>query len=154
MSTVSHIFVAPQRGAPMRSLDAVQALADCGLDGDRYCIPKNRRSPDYQLTLIELEQIEAFTVRSGRPLAPDEPRRNLVTFGVDLNALCGQRFLVGDVELEGMELCEPCGLLAKRTHRDVLKFLVHKGGLRARIWSGGLIRVGDSIAEIPPMAAR
>jgi MOSC domain-containing protein YiiM len=153
MSTVSHIFVAPQRGAPMRSLSAVQALADCGLDGDRYGILKNRKSPDYQLTLIELEQIEAFTVRSGRPMAPDQPRRNLVTVGVNLNALCGQRFLVGDVELEGLELCEPCGLLAKRTHRDVLKFLVHKGGLRARIRSGGLIRVGDSIAAMPRSAA-
>jgi MOSC domain-containing protein YiiM len=53
------------------------------------------------------------------------------------------------VELEGLELCEPCSLLARRTHREALKFFVHKGGLRARILTGGLIRVGDSVVAKP-----
>ncbi len=145
MPSVSHIFIAPQRGAPMRSLSSVRALADCGLDGDRYSIAKNRKSPDYQLTLIEREQIEAFDTASGLPLTADQPRRNLVTVGVDLNALCGRRFVVGEVELEGLELCEPCSLFARRTYRETLEFFVHKGGLRARILTSGLIRVGDSV---------
>jgi MOSC domain-containing protein YiiM len=48
---------------------------------------------------------------------------------------------------EGLELCEPCSLFARRTHREVVKLFAGKGGLRAGILSGGEIRVGQSIEE-------
>jgi MOSC domain-containing protein YiiM len=146
MGTVQHIFIAQGRGEPMMPLRGVEALADIGLRGDRYAEEANRKSPDYQLTLIELENIEAFARASGLPLAPHEPRRNLVTIGVRLNELCGKRFRIGEAELEGLELCEPCGTFAKRTHPQVVRFFVHRGGLRCRIVKGGHIRVGDSVA--------
>ena len=147
MGTVRHIFVAAECGSPMLSLEEVEAVTDIGLRGDRYAQAQNRKSADYQLTLIELENIEAFVQASGLPLAPHEPRRNLVTVGVRLNELCGEHFLVGSVELEGLELCEPCGTFAKRTHPQVVRHFVHKGGLRCRIIRGGVIRVGDAIAQ-------
>jgi MOSC domain-containing protein YiiM len=148
---IRHIFVATVRGAPMLAQTEVRAQRDSGLYGDRYADPTNRRSSDYQVTLIELEHIEAFAAASGLPLAPHEPRRNLVTEGVDLNSLLGQRFAVGEVEVEGLELCEPCGLFARRTHSDVLKFFIHKGGLRARILTDGFIRTGDRVNALPPL---
>ena len=40
-----------------------------------------------------------------------ESRRQVATRGVDLNALVGRRFNVGELECEGMELCEPCAHL-------------------------------------------
>ena len=131
----------------MSAQQFVEALAEAGLSGDRYSEKKNRRSPDYQVTFIELENIEAFTQASGQPLTPDMPRRNVVTSGIRLNQLCGKRFRVGRARFEGLELCEPCSLFAKRTHREVLQFFAGKGGLRARIVSGGEIRVGDTIEE-------
>ena len=130
----------------MMPLKDVEALADMGLCGDRYAEEANRKSPKYQLTLIEIENIEAFARASGLPLAPHEPRRNLVTIGVRLNELCGKRFSIGGAELEGLELCEPCGTFAKRTHPQVVRFFVHRGGLRCRILKGGHIRVGDAVA--------
>src|SRR5687767_10920430 len=147
MSTVVHIFVASKRGAPMSAQQSVQALTEVGLMGDRYSEQKNRRSPDYQVTFIELENIEAFTQTSGLLLTPDMPRRNIVTSGIRLNELCGKRFRVGGARFEGLELCEPCSLFAKRTHREVLQFFVGKGGLRARIVSGGEIAVGDTVEQ-------
>lgn len=146
MGSVKHIYVAPERGVPMTELQQAEALADSGLRGDRYSQARNRKSPDYQLTLIELENIEAFAQASKLPLAPHEPRRNLVTVGVRLNDLCGKRFMVGEVELEGLDLCEPCGTFARRTHRQVVRFFVHRGGLRCRILKGGVIQVGNEIA--------
>lgn len=131
----------------MASVTSVEAVADGGLAGDRYAEPKNRPSPDYQVTLIELENIEAFVVSTGLALTPDQPRRNIVTRGINLNSLCGKRFKVGAALFEGLELCEPCGLFAKRTHRDALKFFVGKGGLRARIVAGAEVRVGDRVVE-------
>lgn len=145
MSSIVQIFVAAKRGAPMRALREVEAFADRGLDGDRYASAKNRKTPDYQLTLIELENIEAFTHATGLSLSTDAPRRNIVTSGIRLNDLCGKHFNIGEVELEGLELCEPCALFAKRTHREVIKLFLRKGGLRARIIKGGVIRVGENI---------
>jgi MOSC domain-containing protein YiiM len=145
MASVVHIFIAPLRGAPMEPRQVVAALTDGGLDGDRYADPDNRRGPDYQVTLIESENIAAFSEMVEVPFTPDMPRRNIVTQGVRLNELCGRRFKVGGATLEGLELCEPCSLFAKRTHRDVLKYFPRKGGLRARIVVGGNIHIGDLV---------
>ena len=132
----------------MRPTRAVEAITDSGLRGDRYVLERVRRSADYQVTLIELENIEAFTKRTGLLLSPEMPRRNIVTTGVRLNALLGKRFLVGSALLEGLELCEPCRLFAKRTHAAVLDFFPSKGGLRARILVGGTINIGDRVAPL------
>ena len=145
MASVTHIFIASTRGAPMTSVASVEASTDGGLSGDRYAEAKNRRAPDYQVTLIELENIEAFVGKTELVLTPEQPRRNIVTRGVNLNALCGKRFRIAAAVFEGLELCEPCSLFAKRTHREILKFFVGKGGLRARIVAGGRIHVGDRV---------
>jgi len=129
----------------MASVASVEALTEGGLSGDRYAEAKNRRAPDYQVTLIELENIKAFVAETGLVLTPEQPRRNIVTSGVNLNLLCGKRFKIGAAVFEGQGLCEPCSLFAKRTHREILKFFVGKGGLRARIVSGGDIHVGDQV---------
>lgn len=144
MGSIEHIFIAPHHGKPMAALAEAEAIAGCGLRGDRYAKPSEQAS-DEQITLIEAEHIEGFVRMHGLTLAPDQPRRNVVTRGVDLNRLCGTRFAIGDVELEGVELCEPCGTFAKRTYPEILSFFFHKGGLRARIVRGGIIRVGDTV---------
>src|SRR4051812_17656094 len=95
MSSVAHIFVASRRGAKMSSLTAVEALPGIGLAGDRYAETKNRRGPDYEVTLIELESIEGFIGATGRELTPEMPRRNIVTTGVRLNPLLGHQFQSG-----------------------------------------------------------
>ena len=78
-------------------------------------------------------------------LAPGEARRNVVTRGIDLNALVGRRFRVGEAECVGRRLCEPCAHLQRLTHPGILRDLVHRGGLRADILAGGAIRVGDAV---------
>jgi len=145
VATVAHIFIAPSRGAPMQPLIRVEALTETGLVGDRYADANVRRGPDYQLTLIEIENIRAFEQATGHALGVDAPRRNIVTSGISLNKLVGQRFRLGPVLAQGLELCEPCALFRKRTHPEALRFFVGKGGLRARVLAGGFISVGDSI---------
>lgn len=143
--TVRHIFVAPLKGAPMKSLPHVEALQGEGLEGDRYAEARNRSAPDHEVTLIELEAVRDFCAKTHLAMTPEMPRRNLVTEGVRLNDLVGRRFRIGEATFEGLELCEPCGKFARRTHREALKFFVHRGGLRARIVAGGVLRVGDSV---------
>ncbi len=145
MGTVIHIYTAPTRGAAMVAQTVVIAIEEQGLVGARYERPKNRRGVDYQLTLIELENIEAYINEVDGAFTPDMPRRNIVTRGTALNDLCGKTFRVGGATCEGIELCEPCSLFASRMRREVLKFFLHRGGLRARIVEGGEIRIGDDV---------
>jgi MOSC domain-containing protein YiiM len=148
---IRHIFVAPLKGAPASASTNGTAFAGQGLEGDRYAEARNRTAPDHEVTFIELEAIEAFTRATNLAMTPAMPRRNIVTEGVRLNALVGKRFRVGEAVFEGLELCEPCGKFARRTHREALKFFVGRGGLRARIVAGGVVKVGDALelAETP-----
>ena len=100
------------------------------------------------MTQSFVEKIEAFACESGLPFTAATARRNLVTEGVDLNALVGREFRIGAVMLRGIRLCEPCAYLAKISFPETLRGLVHKGGLRAQIVSAGTIRVGDPVKAV------
>jgi MOSC domain-containing protein YiiM len=150
MAHVVEILIAKSPAAPMTAQQMVRAIPGRGLQGDRYAeglgtfsphLPK----PDYEITLVQQEHVENFARGLGRPFTPRDTRRNLVTSGVDLNSLVGREFRVGPVLLRGIRLCEPCNFLAKQTTPEVLRGLLHKGGLRAQILSEGEIRVGDAL---------
>ena len=144
--TVIAIHLATQAGAPTYSVDRVEAVAGTGLRGDRYF--EAGSDPERQLTLIEAEQLEDFTARTGLELTAAESRRQLTTYGVRLNPLVGRRFMVGDVECRGIELCEPCRDLERVTRNGVLKGMVHRGGLNAEIISGGEIAIGARVRPL------
>ena len=132
----------------MVSSQSVMVREGRGIVGDRYFKATNRKGPDYQLSLIELENIDAFNAEFGAQLTPDAPRRNIVTSGVRLNDLCGRQFQVGPLLLEGLELCEPCRLFKVRTDPRTLKFFEGKGGLRTRVLTGGVLEVGALIKNV------
>ena len=150
MSRVTQILTAESPTSEMRPRAEVRAVPGKGLEGDRYFSgtgtfsPKSR-NPDYEITFIEQEKIEAFARESNLPFTSMHTRRNIVTEGVSLNNLVGREFYVGEVRIRGIRLCEPCNYLAKISFPETLKGLVHKGGLRAQVLSEGLIRVGDTI---------
>jgi MOSC domain-containing protein YiiM len=133
----------------MSSVQEVQAVQGRGLEGDRYFdrvgTYSDRPGTGREVTLIESEAVEAAGRDYGLRLAAGNARRNVVTAGVSLNHLVGQEFTVGEARLRGMRLCEPCEHLAELTGQPVVKALIHRGGLRAEIVSGGVIRVGDPI---------
>jgi MOSC domain-containing protein YiiM len=149
IGNVAGVFIGPAAAEPMQAVTVVRAVAGRGLEGDRYFertgtysdVPGTGR----EVTLIESEAVASAARDYGLELAPGDARRNIVTAGVPLNHLVGREFLVGEVRLRGMRLCEPCAHLARLTRRPVVKTLTHRGGLRAEIVQGGTIREGDSI---------
>src|ERR1700751_1566602 len=97
--TVESIHVAPGAKAPMESVGTVEAVPGVGLIGDRYALKQGtfyKPEPDFELTLIEAEAIEALKRDYEVELAPAEARRNLVTRGVALNHLVGREFQIGE----------------------------------------------------------
>ncbi len=147
--TVVSIHIAPERSAPATHVREVHAIPAMGLQGDRHYgrasnDPDSPR-PEREITLIEIETIEALERDYALKLSPGDARRNIVTRDVALNHLVGRDFAVGEVALRGIRLCEPCNHLAHLTDEKVKPGLVHRGGLRAQILTEGTIRAGDAI---------
>ena len=148
--TVEQIFIAERPGQPMRSVDEARGEAGCGLVGDRHFRPDGvpalgKRGEVQDLSLVEAEVLESLGDEHGIALAGSETRRNIVTRGIRLNDLIGRQFRLGGLLCEGTELCEPCSHMQKKVGKPILKPLVHRGGLRARILSSGTVQVGEAI---------
>jgi len=146
--TVESIYIAPAATAPTSAVASVKAVPRVGLEGDRYALGVGtfyKPEPAFELTLIEAEAIDAICRDYKVELGPGEARRNIVTRGVPLNHLVGREFLVGDVRLRGIRLCEPCDHLQKLTGKEVIRGLRHRGGLRAQILTEGVITAGAAI---------
>ncbi|HTK06307.1 MAG TPA: MOSC domain-containing protein [Ktedonobacteraceae bacterium] len=143
------IQIASAEGMPMETREQAHAVPGKGLEGDRYYLGTGHFSsmhgPSYEITLIEIEVIEALKRDYDYEMAPKESRRNIVTAGIALNHLVQQDFFVGEVLLRGRRLCEPCFHLANLTHHNALSGLIHRGGLRAQILTEGIIHVGDHL---------
>ena len=148
--TIEFIYIAPAATARALSVKEAHAIPGVGLEGDRYALRQGtfyKPEPDFELTLIEAEAIEALKRDYNVDLPPSEARRNLVTRGVALNHLVGRDFQIGEVKAHGIRLCEPCDHLQRLTGRQLIKGLRHRGGLRAQILTPGAIRIGDSLSS-------
>jgi MOSC domain-containing protein YiiM len=136
MGTVEAITLVVDSDGATQAVEAVDAEAGRGLDGDYHS----------DLTLIAAESLDALRRDTGISLTGEQSRRNVLTRGIDLNALVGRRFTVGAVEAVGIELAEPCTKLQRISGEPgVLRGLVHRAGLRADVLSSGRIGVGDPV---------
>jgi len=145
VGTVAAILIAADAEAALSRVDEAEAFAGRGLAGDRYAAGRGTFSAPgrgYQLTLVEAEVLDEIE------LPWEEARRNIVTRDISLNGLVGRRFRIGAVECVGRRLAEPCAHLQKLARPGLLRPLVHRGGLRADIITGGAIRLGDEIDAI------
>jgi hypothetical protein len=150
---VEGLAVAPVAEAPMQLLEIAHARAGRGLDGDRYAAgagtfsPRAGRRPGYDLTLIAAEVLDEMAA-DGHVLEFAGTRRNVLTRGIDVGALVGRRFHVGNVLCEGRRLCEPCVHLDRLSGPGVLRPLIHRGGLRVDVLTDGEIRLGAPILPV------
>lgn len=147
------IAITPTPAGEMQSRDTVEAIAHLGLTGDRYALQQGtfQGKPGEEpkdVTLIEQEALEAALRDHKTEVTHLMTRRNLLTVGVPLNHLVGKTFAIGDVLIRGIELCEPCRHLQKLTCKEILRPLIHRGGLRAEIIRGGTLKVGDVIRSL------
>ncbi len=130
-----------------RSVEGVRLVAAKGIEGDRH-FGGDRAD---QVTLIASEAVALFNNETDNGYAPTDMGRNIVTEGVDLNVLVGQRFKVGSAVLVGVEPCHPCMTLGERlahyrmTARDVVFGLRERGGLRAEVVESGDAALGDAV---------
>lgn len=147
---VRHLFISPGHnffgnygkpaGAhPIIEVPEVECVTGYGLKGDRFYGYR----PDYkgQITFFDAEIFDAVRREFHVPdLSPAAFRRNVITEGIDLNTLIGQKFTLQGIELQGMEECRPCHWMEQAVALGAEDWLKGRGGLRCRILSTGVIR--------------
>lgn len=137
---VEAIAVRPRRREPVVQVDSWTP----GDDAD-HAKHRGKRA----ITLISGEQLDAMAALLARPVDFLQTRRNLLVRGINLSALDGRRFRVGELVLEGTEPCHPCNRMVQTFGADGYTAMLGHGGLCARIVEGGTIRVGDELSVLP-----
>ncbi|MDO9161272.1 MAG: MOSC domain-containing protein [Methylococcaceae bacterium] len=135
------IGVRPARGESMIAVDEVLADQRSGLIGDRY----NGSSGKRQVTLIQWEHLAVLASMTGKTIAPEMLRRNLVIKGINLLALKDHTFQIGDAILQTTGLCHPCSKMEQILGTGGYNAMRGHGGLTARVVKSGVMRVGDSL---------
>jgi MOSC domain-containing protein YiiM len=146
---VEDIFLAPEGGAQMKSVEVSNALEGCGLEGARYCSGTghwSRFGRVCQVTFIAAEDLDEIERETGVGVKNGEHRRNVVTRGISLKILRrGERFQVGEVvvRVPGAALGLP--VLERLTEPGMTQALKGRGGICATVTKNGTVRVGDEI---------
>jgi MOSC domain-containing protein YiiM len=127
----------------MLEVPEMDCVAGKGIKGDRYFDYK----PDYkgQITFFSREVLERLWEELQVPLeerSVSATRRNVLVSGVDLNSLVGKKFSLGDLVFSGSEECSPCYWMNSVIHTRAEEWMRGRGGLRARILTGGTLRPG------------
>ena len=144
MSKVFKIGITNTNNKKIEELDSIDVVANKGIVGDRHF--KDFNDPYCQLSLIESENIDYYNIKYGLNIPYIDFRRNIVTSGIQLNELVGKKLKIGDVELEGIDLCRPCKHLTEMLGEpNLLKEFLRRGGLRCQILSSSKIKIGDKI---------
>lgn len=139
----------PRSFLPMRAAQSLNLIEDVGIEGDRYSTGEgfysDRQYDGKQVTLFEVETLEALLRDHKIVLHDHEHRRNITTRGVPLNHLVGCRFTIGGTLLEGTRLSTPCRHIEQITGQEIFTPLLNRAGLHARILKGGAIFLGDTV---------
>jgi MOSC domain-containing protein YiiM len=139
---VTFISVRPQRVKSVKPIDIVQAVQGEGLEGDRY----SRKGGDRQVTLIQKEHLQAVASFLGREsIDPGLTRRNIVVAGINLLALKGRQFHIGNAVLEYSGECHPCSRMEENLGHGGYNAMRGHGGINARVIQSGEIKVGDRV---------
>jgi len=144
MSKVLKLGITNNNNKKIVEVKSIDVLANKGIVGDRHFNEYN--DPYCQLSLIESENIDYYNTKYGLNIPYTDFRRNVITKGINLNNLIGKKLQIGNVKVEGIDLCRPCKHLTEMLNQEnILKEFLRKGGLRCQILSSSSISIGDEI---------
>lgn len=131
----------PAGMSPVHETRELECVAGRGVRGDRFFDYR----PDYkgQITFFAMEVFERICAElKVEGVAATAVRRNVFTRGVTLNGLVGREFEMQGVRFLGTEECRPCYWMEQAVAPGAEVRLRGCGGLRAKILTGGALRVG------------
>ena len=143
---VEWIGLRPRREQEMEVLASVLAVPGRGLEGDRYRGSRGVR----EVSLIQSEHLPVIARLAGLDeVLPSVLRRNILVSGVNLSALIGRSFRIGDALLHGTGACHPCSRMEAALGPGGCNAMRGHGGITARVVEQGGIAVGDALIATP-----
>lgn len=131
----------------MLEVPAMHCVAGSGVRGDRFY--NHKENYKGQITFFEDEVYQSLCREFG---IWDKPasvfRRNILVRGCQLSALIGQEFQIQDIRFFGVEECKPCYWMDRAFCRGAEPALKGRGGLRARVLTGGVLRVPREMENV------
>lgn len=142
---VALITIRPERRGTPLMLDEVIAVEQIGLEGDHYASKDGKR----QVTLIAQEHLNAAASMLGKDsIDPLQTRRNIVTAGINLFALKGKQFQLGEATLEYTGECHPCSRMEENFGMGGYNAMRGHGGITCKIIKTGRVALGDSLKVV------
>ncbi|HEV7259864.1 MAG TPA: MOSC domain-containing protein [Bosea sp. (in: a-proteobacteria)] len=139
------IGLRPVRRAPMQPVVEATLDPQQGLIGDHY---SSRTGGARHVTLIQAEHLAAIAAHLGLDaVTAEQLRRNVVLSGINLAALKGRRFKLGEALLEATGDCHPCSRMEAILGSGGYNAVRGHGGITARVVGGGVVRLGDAAAR-------
>jgi MOSC domain-containing protein YiiM len=124
---------------PLVEKEELSCVAGRGIEGDRFFDHKENYKG--QITFFSSEVFEEICSQLGVPgKSPGVTRRNVITEGVDLNSLVGVEFEIQGLRFAGIAECTPCYWMDLAIATGAEKLLQGRGGLRAQVLTGGILR--------------
>lgn len=140
------IGLRPAHRQPLAAVDQAEVLLGSGLAGDHY---PGKGDGKRAVTLIQAEHLDAVAAMLGLPcITPMETRRNLVVAGLNLRALKGRQFQIGEALFEMTGDCAPCARMNENLGPGGFQAMRGHGGITARVLRSGRIAVGDAVQVI------
>jgi MOSC domain-containing protein YiiM len=146
VGTVAWISIRPERGEAVAALEEVEVIENKGLAGDHY---NGKPDSKRHITLIQAEHLEAVASMLGKmEIDPKLTRRNIVVKGINLFALQGKKFQIGEAILETTGICHPCSRMEENLGAGGYNAMRGHGGITTRIIKGGKIKIGDAVKVV------
>ncbi len=140
---VQWIGIRPAREVSLKVVNDVHATVEEGLVGDRF---SGKPGSDRQVTLIQFEHLGVVAGLLGKDeIDPGLLRRNIVVSGINLAALKGTEFSIGDAILRGTGACPPCGRMECNLGPGGFSAMRGHGGITATVIQSGTISIGDEV---------
>lgn len=144
---VHYISVRPEKGKPVQVLSETFAQTG-GLLNDHS--NKGNSESKRQVTLIQEEHLKAAASFLGMAeIDPGLVRRNIVVKGLNLNALNGRKFMIGEAVLEMTGFCPPCHRMEENLGNGGYNAMRGHGGITCRVVKEGKIKIGDKVSVMP-----
>ena len=148
--TVEWIGRSPARKAAIETVERVWIREHTGLDGDHHAAKSTTGRNKRQVTLISAEHLPAIASMAGLDaVRPEQLRRNLVVRGINLLALKGRRFTVGEAVLEYTGTCDPCSRMEATLGPGGWNAMRRQGGITARVLSSAEVALGCEVRALP-----
>ncbi|MEC7760254.1 MAG: MOSC domain-containing protein [Candidatus Neomarinimicrobiota bacterium] len=137
-------------GLPKMPVDQVWVKKE-GLEGDyNRARMKKGNDPDKAVMIISTDILDQLN-QEGWPVKPGDVGENLTITNIDYKKIAaGQKYLIGEAEIEISFICEPCTNLYKLpyvgTQRgpEFMAAIMNRRGWYARVLKEGLVSVGNT----------